>query len=204
MTCKIKICGVTTPEDADMVATAGVDYIGLNFIKRSHRRLTLDVARTIAKTIDRRARVIAVLEDASQDTVADIIEGVQIDVLQFHGQESNAECTQYGLPFIKAMSVDHFNGLNNGEYSEAEYVLLDAMSAGKLGGTGKTIDWQTWPRHPKCALMLAGGLNPSNVSKAITLCKPHAVDVASGVEVKTGQKGKELVYEFIEAVRNAN
>jgi phosphoribosylanthranilate isomerase len=197
----IKVCGITSPEDARFVSAAGVDVIGLNFYQQSSRRVTPACAAEIAHQAGN-TKLVGVFVNPEYAEVHAAIEAAPLDWLQFHGSETPTFCAGFDRPFIKAAGVsDNFNFAEFAErYSQAFAYLLDVPDAQHHGGTGRTFDWHLWPETTK-PLMLSGGLTPENVGTAIARMRPWAVDVASGVEADVrGRKDPNLVMAFVQEV----
>ena len=210
---KIKICGVTTPDDAAMVAAAGVDFLGLNFWPRSRRYVDADRAREMAaaaRAANPALAIVGLFVDATVDIVARVHAAVRLDRVQLHGDESPDDCraiaAQVGLPLWKAIAVRAPDDVRTLDAWPVEAILLDAPSAGR-GGSGTTFDWalaaNAVASHPTRSIVLAGGLGPDNVAAAIAQVRPWAVDVASGVERAPGVKDPARVRAFVDAARAA-
>lgn len=209
---KIKICGVTLPDDAARVAEAGADFIGLNFWPTSKRYLPPDRAPAIAAAARSAgaARLVGVFVNATLDEIAAIVRDVALDAIQLHGDESPELIVRIGRatgrPVWKALAVAGPDDLASLDTWPVEALLLDAPAVGR-GGSGKVFDWnlaraaRQW--HPARQFALAGGLGPHNVAAAIDAVDPWAVDVASGVESAPGIKDAAKVTAFIAAVRNS-
>lgn len=200
---KIKVCGITSVEDALAAIEAKCDWVGLNFVSRSPRCLSLQVAEEIDLAIPEQVTKIAVFENATIEEVKSVKDKLSIHFIQFHGNESENWCRKIRFPYIKALSIQDIDADNSGSlrYPSAEALLIDSSICGKSGGTGVAFDWSKWPKGIHRSLILAGGLNPENVAEAIKLCQPDVVDVASGVERQTGKKDFELMKKFVEEVR---
>ena len=211
MTTKIKICGVTLPDDAARVAAAGADFIGLNFWPRSRRYLEPQRAPLVAGAArgSGAALVVGVFVDADLDEVMAIMERVELDVIQLHGDEDAgtiakiAEATQ--RPVWKAFGAASLATVDNLHVWPVDAIMLDTPSP-QRGGTGQTFDWaiarEARRRHPARKLVLAGGLDAGNVAAAIQAVAPWAVDVASGVEAGPGIKDPAKIAAFIAAIRD--
>lgn len=200
----IKVCGVTTPADAQVVSAAGVDVIGVNFYQNSSRYVTPACATEIARVADG-AKLVGVFVDPEHAEVRAALDTAPLDWLQFHGSETPAFCAAFDKPFIKAVGVsDNFEFAPFAErYSQAFAYLLDVHDAEHHGGTGRVFDWHLWPESAK-PLILAGGLTPDNVGAAIAQIRPWAVDVASGVEGDVrGRKDPTRVAAFVKEARRA-
>jgi phosphoribosylanthranilate isomerase len=200
----IKVCGVTTPADAQIISAAGVDVIGVNFYQNSSRYVTPACAAEIALVADG-AKMVGVFVDPEHAEVRAALDAAPLDWLQFHGAETPAFCAAFGKPFIKAIGVsDNFDFVPFTErYSQAFAYLLDVHDSEHHGGTGRVFDWHLWPESEK-PLILSGGLTPDNVGAAIVRMRPWAVDVASGVEGDVrGRKDSARVAEFVHEARRA-
>jgi len=207
---KIKICGVTQPDDAARVAAAGVDFLGLNFWPRSKRYLPPDRAPAVAAAARAAgpARLVGVFVNATRDELVAIARAVALDVIQLHGDETPdaaaAIARATGRPVWKAIAAGAAHNLAALDAWPVEAILLDTPAVGR-GGSGATFDWRlardARDRHPARALVLAGGLAPHNVAAAIAEVAPWAVDVASGVESAPGVKDAAKVAAFVAAVR---
>ena len=186
---RVKICGVTTPEDAQLAAEAGADAVGVNFYSPSPRAIDLATAEQIADALPPFVATVGVFVGPQAEDVRAAIEAANLDCLQFHGDEPAAFCAGFGVPYIKAAGVREgfdFEVLR-GRHPEACAFLLDAFDAERIGGTGRAFDWRAWPRSDR-PLILAGGLDAENVGAAIAATRPYAVDVASGVEGATKRR----------------
>lgn len=203
---RVKICGITTAEDALLAVNAGADAIGLVFYEPSPRYVDIERAAHIAAVIPPFVSIVALFVNASVDQVNTVLSRVAVSLLQFHGDESPLYCEQFHRPYIKAlrMKPDADVVAICSEYSSAQGVLLDAYRKGVPGGTGECFDWQAIPKTLSQPLVLAGGLHPANVAEAIATVKPAAVDVSGGVEALAGIKDSHRVIEFINQVNLAD
>jgi phosphoribosylanthranilate isomerase len=209
---KIKICGVTRTEDAEMVVSAGADFIGINFWPNSKRFVPADRAKAIAAAARTAGpiAVVGVFVNSRMDEVVAIARDLQLDAIQLHGDESPAEVTAIhrftGCSMWKAVAVGRPGDLSQLDVWPADAILLDTPTAGR-GGSGKVFDWtlardarRTYPRR---AFVLAGGLAPDNVAIAIAEVDPWGVDVASGIETAPGIKDPAKTITFITRAREA-
>jgi phosphoribosylanthranilate isomerase len=206
----IKICGVTLPDDAARIATAGADFIGLNFWPRSKRYLAPERAPMIASVVRSTgtAKLVGVFVDAEVDEIQAIAANVDLDIIQLHGDETPDEVKRVSLavyrPVWKALPIKSSRDLQALDVWPAEALLLDAPTPGR-GGAGATFDWQlareARERYPRINFVLAGGLTPANVASAIETVNPWAIDVASGVEAAPGIKDAAKLDAFIGAAR---
>jgi len=206
MTTRIKICGITRQQDADAAMAAGADALGLVFAPESPRRVNVRDAAGIAREVRGDVVRVGLFVDAARDEIVRVLDEVELDLLQFHGNEPAEACASYGLPYMKAFRVCGALDMAALEaaYEGACCLLLDAYVRGQAGGTGQRFDWRLWPREAKKHLVLAGGLTPENVAQAITQTRPWGVDVSGGVEGATkGEKDAQLIDRFISEVRRA-
>jgi phosphoribosylanthranilate isomerase len=205
---RIKFCGITRLDNAELAVSAGAWAIGLIFWPRSPRRCELDAAVEIASALKRRAEVAGVFVNAGLDYVAEVADGVGLTMLQFHGDEGPAYCAEAGrrtgCKVIKAARVRSGADVQALASFHTDYHLLDSYTAGVPGGTGETFSWEIARSHRgRIPVILSGGLNPDNVADAIAAVHPYAVDVASGVELSPGRKDPEKLSAFAAAVRAA-
>lgn len=203
---RIKCCGMTRVEDALLAARLGADAIGLVFTARSPRTLSLEQARAIRKALPPFVSVVALFMDDSAEWVNEVVVAVQPDMLQFHGNESDEWCAQFGRPFAKAIAMGEGKPAlaRLKDYPHAAALLLDGHGLGEAGGSGKAFEWSLVPAQTDKPLILAGGLNPDNVAQAVRRARPWAVDVASGIETSPGIKDAAKMERFIAAVRRAS
>ncbi|MBL8519042.1 MAG: phosphoribosylanthranilate isomerase [Betaproteobacteria bacterium] len=207
---RIKICGITRPEDAEAAARFGADAIGMVFHRQSARAIDLAAAREIVAAVPPFVSTVALVVDAAREEVEHIIDQVRPAFLQFHGDEPPAFCAQFSVPYMRAIRmgapgqpVDLIKCRR--EFSGAAALLLEAFVVGAAGGTGQSFDWRLIPEDLRPHIVLAGGLRPDNVAAAIRQVRPWAVDVSSGVEGSTkGVKEHARLREFIEAARDAD
>jgi phosphoribosylanthranilate isomerase len=202
-TVRVKICGFTRISDVHSAVRAGVDALGFVFAPRSKRVLDPAVAAELANAVPAFVSRVGLFMDQDFDSVVRVLEEVPLNLLQFHGSEDAAFCRQFGLPYIKAVSMESTAAaqLAEKEFSDASALLLDSHPAGGVGGTGLTFDWAQIPNSDR-PLVLAGGLTPSNVRQAVEQVRPWAVDVSSGVESAPGIKDEKLMREFINEAKS--
>lgn len=200
-----KICGITRVEDALAAVEAGADAIGLVFYPPSPRAVSLDQARAILRALPPFVTTVGLFVDATRCELSELLEVLPLDLLQFHGDESPAECEGYHRPYMKALRVRPELDLQAQArlYAGAQALLLDAYVPGIPGGTGESFDWDLVPQSLSKPVVLAGGLTPDNVAEAIRRVRPYAVDVSGGVEQSKGIKDADKVEAFIRAVRHA-
>ena len=198
---KVKICGLKTEEHVRAAIEAKADFIGFVFAP-SKRQISVETAKTLAALIPPTIKKIGVVVNETSDTLHHLFTEVGLDYIQYHGDEPPAFIDEVGLPAIKAFSITEafdWKQLNN---FKVDFYLLDAPGSSHRGGSGKTFNWEFIKDYPipKEKIILAGGLNAANVTEAIQITKPFAVDVSSGVE-KNGLKDSNLITQFIEAAK---
>lgn len=203
---RIKICGITRPEDALYAAELGVDAIGLVFYRQSPRYLSLDRAHAVLRGLPPFVSVVGLFMNADAAEVAAVTDEVPLDLLQFHGLETAQFCGQFGLRYIKSVAMMDTPDVKAyiAQFPEASGFLLDAVKTGEAGGSGTVFDWQQVPADVGHPLILAGGLTPENVAHAVRRTRCYAVDVSSGVEMDKGVKSREKMRIFVEQVRAAS
>lgn len=194
-----KICGITRIEDALVAVDAGADAIGLVFYAKSPRAVSVAQAKAILAALPPFVTTVGLFVDIERDALNAILAEVPLDLLQFHGDETRADCEGYGRPYIKALRVKPGDDVaaQIAAYPSAAGVLLDTFVAGVPGGTGEAFDWSLVPRGVKTPIILAGGLTPENVRGAIEQVRPYGVDVSGGVEASKGIKDAAKVRAFV-------
>jgi phosphoribosylanthranilate isomerase len=203
---RIKCCGMTRIGDALLAARLGADAIGLVFSARSKRQVTLAQAREIVVALPPFVATVALFMDDEASLVRQVLDEVRPMLLQFHGDESDGWCAQFGHPFLKAIAMGEGAAAlpRLRDYPHATGLLLDGHAAGEAGGSGKAFDWSLLPGGLAQPLILAGGLHAGNVGDAVRTARPWAVDVASGVELAPGIKDPARLEAFIRAVRTVD
>lgn len=202
---RIKICGVSRPEDVDAAVDSGADAIGFVFHAASPRHVSIAAAVALARRLPAFVTPVGLFVNAEADLVAGACAAVANLTLQFHGDEDESECSAFGRPFLKvARMAPGFDLLDfSRRFSTAQALLLDAHVEG-WGGSGKVFDWSLVPRAVPHRLVLSGGLRAANVAAGIQALRPWAVDVSSGVESAKGIKDAEAIRRFCDAVREAD
>lgn len=204
MALSVKICGVTSAEDARAAVECGADLLGVNFVPGSKRLVDVDVARAIADEVSSQVVLVGVVADLSIEKMRELKVAARLDLLQLHGNEAP--------PVLDALLPDAYKAIRVAEQADIERihdyggdrVLLDAKVAGALGGTGESFDWSL-ARGVSRKVIVAGGLSEKNVALAVRALDPWGVDVASGVEV-SGQprrKDPDKMREFVRLARSA-
>ncbi len=201
---RIKICGLTRSEDVQFAVSCGVDAIGFVFAP-SPRRISAEVAARLAVEVPPGVLRVGLFLDQGRSEIEQVLAKVPLDILQFHGLETDRQCGVFALPWLKAVAMENGNSVERAErdYPGAAGLLLDSHRAGQRGGSGRVFDWSLVRRAAK-PLWLAGGLEASNVAEAIRMVRPYAVDVSSGVESAPGVKDAGKISRFIQAVRLAD
>jgi phosphoribosylanthranilate isomerase len=202
---RIKICGVSRPEDVAAAVDAGADAVGFVFHPGSPRYLTLAQAEALAGTLPPYVTPVGLFVNAEPATIAAAAAAIPALVLQFHGDETPAQCAAAGRPYLRAARMaPGFDLLDFARrFGEAQGLLLDAHVEA-FGGSGKVFDWSLVPRGVPHRLVLSGGLHAGNVGSGIREIRPWAVDVSSGVESARGVKDAAAIHAFCDAVREAD
>ena len=205
MRTRIKICGLTTVEDALSSAHLGADALGLNFYPKSTRYLSLDGARAISRSVPPFVSVVALFVNPQRSEVEQVLNAISPALLQFHGDEPAEFCSSFAVPYVKACrmaaEVDLLEYMR--PYADAQAWLADGYSE-HYGGAGAQFDWSRLPKSLPKPLILSGGLSPQNAREAVRLVRPWALDVCSGVEAGKGIKDAAKVAAFIAEVRHAD
>lgn len=201
---RIKICGLTRPEDVVAAVESGADAIGLVFYPPSPRHVSVARAAELAALVPPFVTTVGLFVNPEPADVEQVLARVPLQLLQFHGDESDAECGRYGRRWIKAARVRQGVDLVEfcASHASASAILLDAFVEG-YGGGGKVFDWSLIPEGLNRRLILSGGLDPDNVIEAVRRVRPWAVDVSSGVESGKGIKDAARIAAFIAGVRDA-
>lgn len=207
MRTRVKICGITHPDDASEAVRLGADALGFVFYRKSRRWVTPVQALTIADALPPFVARVALFLSPEAALVREVLDVLQPDCLQFHGAETPDFCAEFARPYIKAVPMASGVDLDvwSKRFTSAQGLLLDSHRGGEAGGSGQTFDWSTaaFERSAK-PLILAGGLDAGNVEEAITRVRPYAVDVSSGVECAPGRKDSALMAAFMRGVHRAD
>jgi phosphoribosylanthranilate isomerase len=205
---RLKICGITAQEDASMAIDAGADALGFNFFRGSRRFIPFEENRSWIASLLGHAFRVAVVVNATVEELTALRESGCFEAVQFHGTETPELCATIGFPvWIRAVRMQGEHSLAQALQFNTPLLLLDAWSDVSYGGTGRNVDWGSAARfvatQPSRRLILAGGLHPGNVRAAIRAVRPHAVDVASGVESSPGRKDIRRMKDFVRGVRES-
>lgn len=193
---KIKICGITSLDDAILCESEGAAMIGFIFYEKSKRFVTIETAGAIAKHLSGSLLKVGVFVDEQHETVNDISSRVGLDLVQLHGNETPGYVDKIKLPVIKAFRIDNnFSWSVLDQYNNCQ-LLLDSYSANEMGGTGKSFDWKNIPDQYKNKIILSGGISIHNIETLIREINPAAIDLSSSLELSPGKKDHMKVKEF--------
>ena len=204
---RIKVCGMTRPEDASAAAELGVDAIGLIFYSKSPRYVSLEQAKRVRDVLPPFVSVVGVFVDASASDVEHYTNELALDFVQLHGAETAEFASALSKPYIKALRAKNSEQVraSASQYGDASAFLLDPYVKGLHGGTGQVLGDDCWPSAGlDRPMLLAGGLGPDNIYQRVTQLKPFAVDINSGVEQAPGVKNIELIKRAIVEVNKAD
>ena len=199
MNVRVKICGITSPEDAHAAVRAGADALGFMFYKPSPRYVTPEQAAGIIDKLPPHMAKVGVFVDADEVTVRDTASNAGLDTLQFHGSEPPEFCEQFELRTIKAFRLKNLETLDQLPAYDTDAWLLDSYVKDMPGGTGKTFNWNLAVKAKRLGrpILLAGGLTPDNAAQAVHQVAPFGLDVSSGVETAPGLKDRAKIASFI-------
>lgn len=209
---RIKICGLTRSEDVQAAVAAGADAIGFVFYPGSPRYIAPEAAAQLIAAMPPFVTAVGLFVNADAQQVAQVLAQAPIALLQFHGDETGAECTAIvkavGRPYIRALRVRQEMCADDllkyaQDYRDAAGLLLDTF-VDSYGGAGKVFDWSVIPKELAPRVVLSGGLSAQNATDAVLRVRPYAVDVSSGVELRKGIKDADQIRAFIDAVRQAD
>lgn len=202
---RVKVCGITRLEDALLACELGADALGFVFYEGSPRHITAVDARAIIAKLPPFVTAVGLFVNADKAFVDEVVATVPLDVLQFHGDETQAYCQQFQRAYIKAVRVDGLATIQAAmaNYPDARALLFDAHVAGSFGGTGEAFDWTLLPKELNVPWVLSGGLNVHNIEGAVLATQAAAVDVSSGVEQNKGVKCPEKMAKFIRGAKRA-
>ena len=201
---RVKVCGITNPQDALIAVESGVDAIGFIFAP-SPRLVTPENAHDIIDTLPPFVRTVGVFVDEELTVIRDIVEFCGLDMIQLHGDEPPEFCQELMPNTIKTFRLkDESSLLSIRDYrGHVRAILLDTYEKGMRGGTGKSFDWSLAAEVGGSGMpvILSGGLGPSNIERAISTVRPYAVDVNSGIEERPGKKSPILMKKLMETIR---
>ncbi len=207
---RIKFCGLTRPGDVRLAGELGADAIGFVFARSSPRHVPPTQARLMRNALAPLVDAVALFMDNTTEEVRDAVKQVRPTLLQFHGNEDDAFCRSFGVPYIKAVPMgEGAEGAGTATALQVRYpgaagFLFDSHAAGEAGGSGRRFDWTAMPRDINKPILLAGGLHEDNIFDAILATLPWGVDVSSGIESAPGIKDGDRMRRFVEEVRRAD
>ena len=206
MAVRVKICGITRLQDLHAACDAGADALGFVFYEKSPRHLSIASAAALLRELPPFVQSVGLFVDAEPAFIESVLQAVPLDLLQFHGDETPADCARFGRPYIKAERVNRETDLLKcaADFDAACGLLLDAWVPGVPGGTGERFDWTLIPANLPKPVILSGGLTPDNVAEAVQRVHPWAVDVSSGVEISKGIKDAHKIAQFIAKAKDAS
>lgn len=199
---RIKVCGITNPEDALCAVRLGATALGFVFYEKSPRFIKPEEAGEIIRQVPPFVTKVGVFVNAEVDYLREARDVAGFDLYQFHGDETPEFCATFGEDYIRAIRVKDAGSLDAVELYDTDAFLFDAYSPDAYGGTGENFAWDVLSRRKLEGkfVILSGGLNPDNVRNAIRAVGPYAVDVSSGVESSPGIKDQTKLERFMEAV----
>jgi phosphoribosylanthranilate isomerase len=206
MAVRVKICGITRLQDLHDACAAGTDAVGFVFYEKSPRHVPVEAAAGLIRALPPFVQSVGLFVNADPLFIESVLKTVPLDLLQFHGDETPADCMRYTRPYIKAIRVTAGTDLLKwaADFETARGLLLDAYVPGVPGGTGESFDWKLIPLHLPKPVILSGGLTPANVADAVQRVHPWAVDVSSGVETAKGIKDAHRIAQFIAKAKAAS
>ena len=200
---RTKICGITRPEQVGPICELGASALGVVFYDPSPRGVSVELAQAIRKVMPAYTTLVGLFVDQPIDQINQIAEQVQLDAIQFHGDQSLIECQAAIRPWYRALRVasdQSVEALVAPWIGQGQGILLDTYVKGVPGGTGAAFNWQQVPMQRDWHLILAGGLTPDNVGQAVQQTHPWAVDVSGGVESSPGVEDLDKVRAFLQGV----
>lgn len=204
---RVKVCGITSKDDALLAVKLGVDALGFVFAP-SPRQITPEAAHEIIRAMPPFVKTVGVFVNESPVTIRWVIESCGIDLIQLHGEEPPDLCSEFMPHTIKAFQIKDESSLSEilSYQGRVRALLFDTYSKDKRGGTGKTFDWDLAAKGEELdtPIILSGGLTPSNITRAVSAVRPYAVDVNSGVEEQPGKKSPVLMREMMEKIGKIN
>ena len=195
---KVKVCGMTSLEDALVAVEGGADAVGFIFYKKSPRSVTMKTVREIVLELPPFVDTVGVFVDETAEQINKIADYCNLDIIQLHGDESPTFCKKIRRKVIKAFRIKDMQSVKKLSNFQVSGFLLDTFSENLHGGTGKVFDWNlALPAKKFGPVIMAGGLTPNNVQQAVRQIRPYGVDVCSGVESEPGIKDHKKVRAFL-------
>ena len=210
MQTRVKFCGMTSLQDVQCAVELGVDALGFVFVPESARYINLKQAKALLDQVPPFIVKVGLFMNTDPAAIKTVLDGVQLNLLQFHGEESEEFCEQFNMPYLKAVPMASILSLKDycAAYASATGFLLDSHASGAMGGSGKSFSWDEHSSESLTKLgkpiILAGGLSANNVAEAIRVVQPYAVDVSSGIEASKGVKDPAKMQQFIKEVRSVS
>lgn len=202
---RLKICGITTVEDAQMCAEVGVDMLGFNFYPGSPRFIAMNTARDIIQKIPFFINSVGILVRPMLQQVKEVIRKSNVDAIQIYQPLDFNDFNLINIPVFAASSINEIDDIQTYSFKEADMILLDNSTKNASGGTGKTFNWEQIPAGlGREKMILAGGINPQNVEQALQQVNPAIIDVASGSENYPGKKDRKKVHDLVQHVLKHN
>ena len=199
----VKICGITRAQDADLAADLGASALGFVFWPGSPRCISLASARDVVRRNAGRVKSVGVFVDQTSEEVTRIMDVVGLDVAQLHGSESPEYCRALNRDVIKAIGLQDGEPATLDGFEPDMLILIDAHDPSRYGGTGRTVNWNSARQIAASRkTILAGGLNPENITRAVAAVRPYGVDVSSGVEAAPGVKDASRFKRCFEALND--
>ena len=199
---RVKVCGMSDPDNVRQTVACGVDAIGMILHADSPRKISLDQAKAVRQVVPAFVSLVGVFVDCDAETINHYCNYAGLDLVQLHGSESNDFGKQLHRPFVKAIRAQNADQTNKQAdlFPDAKALLLDPYVKGQHGGTGKQLDLSLWPTKANQPLILAGGLSSDNVGNAVQSVGPFAVDLNSGIEDSPGIKNIALLEQAIKNI----
>ena len=201
---RVKICGITRPSDAVYAVSLGVDAIGMIMYADSPRKINIEQAKSIRSVVPAFVSLVGVYVNATKEFINQTAQEIGLDLVQLHGSETNDFGQSLNTAFIKAIRAKSSEQVNESvnQFPDARAILLDPYVKGQAGGTGHQLEAQLWPKQVNQALVLAGGLSPTNLQNALSTFEPYAVDLNSGLESSPGIKNAQLLENAMQIINN--
>jgi phosphoribosylanthranilate isomerase len=202
MQTRIKFCGLTRQQDVQHAVALGVDALGFVFVKKSARNVDVNNAARLINEVPPFVNKVGLFMNAQASEVENVLKHVRLNLLQFHGDEDEAFCNQFNIPYLKAVPMASTTSITDfcQGFSSATGFILDSHAQGQMGGSGEKFSWDGIPNNLNKPIILAGGLTIENVAEAISVVHPYAVDVSSGIETSKGIKDPVKMEQFIKEV----
>ena len=193
---------MTRNQDVQCAVALGVDALGFVFVEKSARNIDIDTAVNLIRDVPPFIIKVGLFMNAQMEDVEQVVKHVKLNLLQFHGDEEEGFCSQFDMPYIKAVPMASTSSVENfcERYVSATGFILDSHAQGQMGGSGESFAWENIPKKLNKPIILAGGLTVENVAEAIRVVRPYAVDVSSGIEAGKGIKDPAKMEQFIKEV----